>query len=74
MDSFAAGPPATSARDRAATTERGRASLCCSAAWIVSDPQGGELAACEIDLDVVLNDALGRVLPDSGSRVEVWRA
>jgi hypothetical protein len=45
-----------------------------SAAWIVSDPQGGELPACEADLDVLLNDALSRVPPDSRVRVEVWRA
>jgi hypothetical protein len=44
------------------------------AAWIVSDPQGGELPACEADLDVLLNDALARVPPDSRVRVEVWRA
>jgi hypothetical protein len=25
---------------------------------IVNDPQGGELAACEVDVDVLLNDAL----------------
>jgi hypothetical protein len=44
------------------------------AAWIVSDPQGGELPACEVDLDVVLNDVLSRVSLDSSVRVEVWRA
>jgi hypothetical protein len=43
------------------------------AAWIVSDPQGGELPACEVDLDVILNDALARVPPEGGIRVEVWR-
>jgi hypothetical protein len=32
-----------------------------AASWIVSDPQGGELPACEADLDVLLNDALSRV-------------
>jgi hypothetical protein len=37
-------------------------------------PQGGELAACEVDLDLLLNDALGRVPPDGSVRVEVWRA
>jgi hypothetical protein len=45
-----------------------------AAAWIISDPQGGELPACEADLDVFLNDALSRVPPDSSIRVEVWRA
>ena len=45
-----------------------------TAAWIVSDPQGGELPACEADLDLLLNDALSRVPPDSKVRVEVWRA
>ncbi len=44
------------------------------ATWIVSDPQGGELPACETDLDVLLNDALSRVPLDSAVRVEVWRA
>jgi hypothetical protein len=32
------------------------------------------LPACENDLDALLNDALGRVPPDSSIRVEVWRA
>jgi hypothetical protein len=50
------------------------AAACGSAAWIVSDPQGGELPACEADLDVLLNDALSRVPPHSRVRVEVWRA
>jgi hypothetical protein len=45
-----------------------------AAAWIVSDPQGGELPACEVDLDVLLNDALSRVPLDSSMRVEVRRA
>ena len=45
-----------------------------TAAWIVSDPQGGELPAYEVDLDVVLNDALSRMPPSSPVRVEVWRA
>ena len=44
------------------------------AAWIVSDPRGGELPACEADLDVLLNDALSRIPPHSRVRVEVWRA
>jgi hypothetical protein len=45
-----------------------------AAAWIVSDPQGGELPACEADLDILLNDALSRVPPDSRVGVEGWRA
>ncbi len=46
-----------------------------AAVWIVSDPQGGELAACELDVDVVvLNDALGRVPLDRDIRVEVRRS
>ena len=45
-----------------------------AAAWIVSDPQGGELPACEVELDLLLNDALSRVPLDSSVRVEVWRA
>jgi hypothetical protein len=41
-----------------------------AAAWIISDPQGGELPACEADLDVLLNDALSRVPPNSRVRLE----
>jgi hypothetical protein len=37
-----------------------------AAAWTISDPQGGELPACEADLDVLLNDALSRVPPAAG--------
>lgn len=37
-------------------------------------PKGGELPACDADLDVLLNDALSRVPPGSTVRVEVWRA
>jgi hypothetical protein len=43
------------------------------AAWI-SDPQGGQLPACETDVDLLFNDALARIPPDSRIRVEVWRA
>ena len=55
------------------------AAACCSAAWrwppgSSATPQGGELAACEADVGVILNDALGRVPLDSAVRVEVWRA
>jgi hypothetical protein len=45
-----------------------------AAAWIISDPQGGELPACKADLDVPLNDALARMPPDSSIRVGAWRA
>lgn len=45
-----------------------------AAAWIVSDPHGGELPACEVELDLLLHDALSRVPLDSSVRVEVWRA
>ena len=38
-----------------------------AAAWIISDRQGGELPACDADLDVLLNDALTRVPLDSTS-------
>jgi hypothetical protein len=44
------------------------------AAWIVSDSQGGELPACEVDLDVFVNDALSGIPLDSAVRVEVWGA
>jgi hypothetical protein len=80
MDLFAAQQrPTTPVGDHGGAT--GRAERRCvlfgcleAAAWIVSDPQGGELPACEADLDVLLNDALSRVPPDSRVRVEVWRA
>jgi hypothetical protein len=42
--------------------------------WIISDPQGGQLPACEADLDLLLNDALARIPPDSSIRVEVGHA
>ena len=44
------------------------------AAWLISDPQSGQLAACQADVDLLLNDALVRVPPDSRVRIEVWRA
>jgi hypothetical protein len=44
------------------------------AAWLITDPQGGQLAACEPDVEVLLNDALARVPPESTVRIEVWRA
>jgi hypothetical protein len=44
------------------------------AAWLITDPQGGQLAACEPDVEVLLNDARARVPPDSTVRIEVWRA
>ena len=79
MVAYIAQQPASSTGDhpgRSGGTGR-RCVLCgCleAAAWIVSDPQGGELAACEVDLDVLLNDALARVPPYGSIRVEVWRA
>jgi hypothetical protein len=46
-----------------------------AAAWIVSVPQGSELAACEADLDVLLNDTLARVPPDCQRHPDGgWRA
>jgi hypothetical protein len=44
------------------------------AAWLITDPQGGQLDGCEADVDVLLNDALARVPPDSTVRVGVWHA
>ena len=41
-----------------------------AAVWIVSDPQGGDLPACEADVDVILSDALGRVPLDRDIRAE----
>jgi hypothetical protein len=43
-----------------------------AAAWIINDPQGGELPACEVDLDVLLNDALARLPLDTSIRVQAW--
>ena len=43
------------------------------AARIISDPQVGQLVACETEIDLLLNDALTRV-PDSTVRVEIRRA
>jgi hypothetical protein len=37
-------------------------------------PQSGQLPACETDLDLLLNDALARIPPNSGIRAEAWRA
>jgi hypothetical protein len=40
------------------------------AAWIISDLYGGELAVCEVELHVLLSDALARLPSDSSIRVE----
>ena len=45
-----------------------------AAAWVISDPRGGELPTCRADLDVLLNHAFARVLLSSSIRVEVWQA
>jgi hypothetical protein len=79
MDPLTAGQPASSAGDHSGISgrdERRCALFGCleTAAWIISDPQGGELPACEADLDAILNHALTRVPLDSRVRVEVWRA
>jgi hypothetical protein len=79
MDRFAAEQPALAACGHPAATEQAERRCVLfgcleAAAWIVSDPQGGELAACEVDLDVILNDTLARVPLDSSVRVELWRA
>jgi hypothetical protein len=44
------------------------------AAWIISDPEGGLLPACETDVDLPSNDTLARIPPDGSIRVEVWGA
>jgi hypothetical protein len=41
---------------------------------IISDPQGGQLAACETDIDLLLNDALTRVPLTARAGVEIRRA
>jgi hypothetical protein len=78
MDRIAAEQLPTLAGGQPAAAEQAR--RCCvlfgcleSAAWVVSDPQGGELPVWEIDLDLIPDDALGRVPLDSLVRVEVWR-
>jgi hypothetical protein len=60
MDLYAAQQPATSTCDHPGGTGRRCVLFGCleAAAWIISDPQGGELPACGADLDVLLNDAL----------------
>jgi hypothetical protein len=35
--------------------------------WIISDPQGGQLPACEADLDLLLNDAWPASRPTAAS-------
>ena len=79
MDPLAAGQPTTPASNHpgvTSRTERRCVLFGCldRVAWIVSEPQGGELPACEIDVDMVLNDALGRVPLDRDVRVEIRRA
>ncbi len=79
MGPLTARQPASSADEHSGTSgrdERRCVLFGCleAAAWIISDPQGGELPACEADLDVILNDALARVPLDTRVRVEVWRA
>jgi len=85
MDLYAAQQPATSTCDHPGGPG---AAACCSAAWrrppgdgrletaawVVSDPQCGEVPACEVDLDVVLNDVLSRVPLNSAVPMEVWGA
>jgi hypothetical protein len=44
------------------------------AAWIITDPQGGQLAACDVDVDVLINHALAQVSPGSSTRIGIWRA
>jgi hypothetical protein len=78
MEPLAAQQPTMAAGDPPRATEQAERHCVLfgwvEAAWIVSDPQGGELPACEADLDVLLNDAFSRVPLDSSVRVEVWRA
>jgi hypothetical protein len=78
-DAESTGPAETGSASMAAAGEHtaGRCVLfgCLEeAVWLISDPQGGQLAACDTDLDALLNDALARIPPDSKIRIEVWRA
>jgi hypothetical protein len=72
MDRFGAGLAA----DHLGATGRRCVLFGCleTAVWIVSDPQGGELPACEVDVDVILSDALRRVGLDGDIRIKVRRA
>jgi hypothetical protein len=78
MDAYIAQQPATSTGDnlgRSGRDERRCVLFGCleAAAWIISDLYGGELAVCEVNLHVLLSDALARTPPDSSIRVEGWR-
>jgi hypothetical protein len=39
--------------------------------WIITDPQGGQLAALDVDVDVPLNHALAWVPPGSSVRIGI---
>jgi hypothetical protein len=70
--------PATSTADqpgRSGRNERRRVLFSClqAVAWIISNFYGSALAVCEVDLHVLLSDALARASPDNSVRVEVWR-
>jgi hypothetical protein len=76
MDPSAAQQPTIWAADHPVGAILPGAAACCSGAWRwppgpSATPKGGELAACEADLDLLLNDALARVSLDSSIRVAV---
>ena len=74
MDADVAQEPATSTADqpgRSGRNERRRVlfSSLQSAAWIRSNFYGGSLAVCEVDLHVLLSDALARALYHFGGQM-----
>jgi hypothetical protein len=76
MDADVAQQPATSTADqpgRSGRNERRCVLFGCLQGGRLDHqrPLGGELAVCEVELDVLLSDALARASPDSSIRVEV---
>lgn len=43
------------------------------AAWIITEPQGGQLAACDVDVECS-STTLAGVSPSSSIRIGIWRA
>jgi hypothetical protein len=60
----------------ATATTDANVTCCCLelADWIITGPQGGQLAASDVDMDVLLDHALARVPPGSSVRIGIWRA
>jgi len=71
-----AAPAGTQPTDPADPAERACVLAGCGdpPAWIVTDPQGGQLPCCEADVTKVINHALARIPRHSTLRLEVQRA